>query len=120
MDLESGWGSPLIANGKLYQTVTLPAGTYAFDPSGGSWKWQGTKDPAYVVVAPGIDSLPNYSNIVNNTSLQYKVITQPQQLVYFELRATSKVTLGIVVNYVQDQQGFKTTKVVLNNYPKHL
>jgi hypothetical protein len=120
MDLESGWGSPLIANGKIYQTVTLPAGTYAFDPSGGSWKWQGTKDPAYVVVAPGIDSLPNYNNIVNNTAVQYKVVAQPQNLVYFEVNATSKVTLGIVVNYVQDQQGFKTTKVVLNNYPKHL
>jgi hypothetical protein len=120
MDLESGWGSPLIANGKIYQTVTLPAGTYAFDPSGGAWKWQGTKDPAYVVVAPGMDTIPDYNNIVNNTSVQYKVIAQPQGLVYFELNTTGKVTLGVVVNYVQDQQGIKSTKVVLNNYPKHL
>jgi len=120
MDLESGWGSPLIANGKIYQTVTLPAGTYAFDPSGGAWKWQGTKDPAYVVVAPAMDSLPDYNNILNNTAVQYKVIAQPQALVYFELSAPGKVTLGLVVNYVQDQQGIKSTKVVLYNYPKHL
>ncbi|HEX6429432.1 MAG TPA: DUF5013 domain-containing protein [Niastella sp.] len=120
MDLESGWGSPLIKNGKIYQTVTLPAGTYAFDPSGGAWKWQGTKDPGYVVVAPAMDTLPDYTNIVNNPAVLYKTIAQPQGLVSFELTASTKVTMGLVVNYVQDQQGFKTTKVVLYNYPKHL
>ncbi|WP_205511097.1 DUF5013 domain-containing protein [Longitalea arenae] len=120
MDLESGWGSPLISNGKIYQTINLPAGTYAFDPSGGAWKWQGTKDPAYVVVAPGIDTLPDHNNIVNNPAVLYSRIAQPQPLVYFELNAAARVTLGIVVNYVQDQQGFKSTKVVLFNYPKHL
>lgn len=120
MDLESGWGSPLIANGKIYQTVNLPAGTYAFDPSGGAWKWQGTKDAAYVVVAPGLDTIPDYNNIVGSTTVLYKQIAQPQPLVYFELSTPGKVTLGIVVNYVQDQQGIKSTKVALNNYPKHL
>jgi hypothetical protein len=120
MDLESGWGSPLIVNGKIYQTVTLPAGAYAFDPSGGAWKWQGTKDPAYVVVAPGIDTIPDYNNIVNNQAVLYKVIAQPQGVVYFEVNGSTKVTMGVVVNYVQDQQGIKTTKVALYNYPKHL
>jgi hypothetical protein len=120
MDLESGWGSPLIANGKIYQTVNLPAGTYAFDPSGGAWKWQGTKDVGYVVVAPGLDTIPDYSNIVGNTTILYKQIAQPQPLVVFELGAPGKVTLGLVVNYIQDQQGIKSTKVALFNYPKHL
>jgi hypothetical protein len=120
MDLESGWGSPLIANGKIYQTVTLPAGTYAFDPSGGAWKWQGTKDASYVVVAPGLDTLPDHNAIVGNATIMYKQIAQPQSLVYFELGAPGKVTLGVVVNYVQDQQGIKSTKVTLYNYPKHL
>lgn len=120
MNLESGWGSPLIANGKIYQTVTLPAGTYAFDPSGGAWKWQGTKDPAYVVVAPGMDTLPDYNNIVNNAAVLYNRIAQQQRLVYFQVNGSAKVTLGIVVNYIQDQQGIKSTKVALYNYPKHL
>lgn len=120
MDLESGWGSPLIANGKIYQTVNLPAGTYAFDPSGGAWKWQGTKDASYAVVAPGLDTLPDHSNIVGSTTVMYKQIALPQPLVYFELGAPGKVTLGVVVNYVQDQQGIKSTKVALFNYPKHL
>lgn len=120
LDLESGWGSPLIANGKLYQTVNLPAGTYAFDPSGGAWKWQGTKDVSYVVVAPGLDTLPDYNTIAGSTTVMYKQIAKPQPLVYFELGAPGKVTLGVVVNYVQDQQGIKSTKVSLYNYPKHL
>ncbi len=29
-NLESGWGSPIITNGKVYQTITLNAGTYVF------------------------------------------------------------------------------------------
>jgi hypothetical protein len=120
MDLESGWGSPAILNGKLWQTITLPAGTYAFDPSGGTWKWQGTKDPAYVVAAPALDTLPDYANIVNNTTIQYQQVAQPQKLVYFQLGSTTKVSVGVVVNYVQDQQGIKSTQVVLYNYPKHL
>ena len=120
MDLESGWGSPAIYNGKVWQTITLPAGTYAWDPSGGSWKWQGTKDPTYAVVAPNIDSLPNYSNIVNNAAIFYQVFAQPQPLVTFQLTSTTTVSVGIVVNYVQDGQGFKSTQVKLMNYPKHL
>ena len=120
MDLETGWGSPVISNGKVFQTITLPAGTYSFDPSGGSWKWQGTKDPCYVVVAQNVDSLPDYSNIVNNTAIGYQVIAKPQPQVVFELGASTKVTLGIVVDYVKDQQGIKSSQVILYNYPKHL
>lgn len=116
MDMESGWGSPLISNGKIYQTITLPAGSYAFDPS--PFKWQGTKDPAYVVVAPNSDVLPDYSTINGNQNIWYSNFTKPR--VTFQLTATTKVTLGIVVNYVQDQQGFKTLAVHLFNYPKHL
>lgn len=120
MDIESGWGSPQILNGKIFQTINLPTGTFSFDPSGGSWKWQGTKDPAYVVVAPAMDTLPDYNNIVGNSSVMYQVIAQPQTKVGFQLGAAGKVTVGIVVNYIQDQQGFKSTKVNLYNYPKHL
>lgn len=120
MNLESGWGSPLIKNGKIYQTITLPKGTYSFDPSGGSWKWQGTKDPAYAVVAPKLDTLPDYSNIVNNGSIIYERIAQPQKLVIFELTAATKITLGVVVNFVQNEQGFKSAQVTLHHYPKHL
>ena len=120
MDLESGWGSAQILNGKIFQTINLPAGTYTFDPSGGSWKWQGTKDPAYIVVAPGLDTLPDYANIPGNAAISYQVVAQPQTKASFQLTAAGKVTVGVVVNYIQDQQGIKSTKVSLYNYPKHL
>lgn len=121
LDLESGWGSPAILNGKLWQTITLPAGTYAFDASGsGTWKWQGTKDVCYVVAAPAADELPDYANIIGNTAIVYQPIATAQKLVYFQLGAAGKVSVGVVVNYVQDQQGIKSTQVSLFNYPKHL
>jgi len=116
MDLESGWGSPLIHNGKIYQTMTLPAGTYTFDAS--NLAWQGTKDPAYIVVAPGKDSIPDYSDIAGNAAISYSLFTAPK--VSFTLTGTTNVTVGFVVNYVQDEQGFKILNVKLFNYPKHL
>lgn len=120
LDLESGWGSPHIYNGKVYQTITLLAGNYAFDPCGGSWIWQGTKDPAYVVVAPNSDTLPDYTNIVGNGSILYQLIASPQIKVSFQLSTSTKITLGFVVNYAQDQQGIKSKQVKLYSYPKHL
>ncbi|HEY4785182.1 MAG TPA: DUF5013 domain-containing protein [Bacteroidales bacterium] len=116
MDMESGWGSPQILNGKLYQTITLPAGSYAFDPS--PWKWQGTKDPAYVVVAVNSDSIPDYNNIVGNSAIWYSTFSSAK--VSFQFTTATKVTVGVVVNYKQDQQGFKTLAVHLYNYPRHL
>ena len=116
MNMESGWGSPAIKNGKIYQTITLPAGTYAFDPS--PWIWQGTKDVSYVVVAPNASTLPDYANIASSTSVLSATFDKPR--VTFKLTATTQVTVGVVVNYVQDQQGFKTKAVHLYSYPKHL
>jgi len=120
LDLECGWGSAQILNGKVYQTINLPAGTYAFDLSGGAWKWQGTKDPAYAVVAPGLDTLPDFSNITGNSTILYQRIVQPQPMVSFQLTSAGKVTVGVVVNYVQTEQGIKSTQVSLFTYPKHL
>ena len=121
MDLESGWGSPQIYNGKIWQTLNLPAGTYGWDVSGGNWKWQGTLDPTYMVVAPGSDTLPDYSNILNNAAVMYQlIVNNPQPKVSFQLSAPGKVTVGVVMNYVQSGQGFKSTQVSLYNYPKHL
>ncbi|SFD54975.1 protein of unknown function [Chitinophaga sp. CF118] len=116
MNLESGWGSPAIHNGKIYQTMTLPAGTYTFDVS--NLNWQGTKDPAYIVIAPGKDTIPDYSNVSGNTEIYSTLFTAPK--VTFALTEETKVTVGFVVDYIQDQQGFKINNVKLLNYPKHL
>jgi len=123
MDMESGWGSPQILNGKIYQTVTLPAGTYSFDLSGGNWSGGENfmKDIGYAVVAPNLDTLPDYSDIANNTSVFYQAFAKPvQPVINFQLSATTRVTLGAVVDYEKTEQGFKTKQVILLNYPKHL
>lgn len=123
MNMESGWGSPQILNGKIYQTVTLPAGTYTFDHAGGNWTGGENfmKGIGYAVVAPGIDSLPDYNNIVGNSAISYVEFAKPvQPIITFKLTTQSIVTLGVVVNYSLDEQGFKSKQVLLYNYPKHL
>jgi len=124
MNMESGWGSPQILNGKIYQTIaSLPAGSYAFDIAGGSWTGAENflKDPAYTVVALNVDTLPDYSSIATNNAIRYQLLAKPTQpYVNFELTAPTKVTVGVVVNYNQTEQGFKSKQVFLYNYPKHL
>jgi hypothetical protein len=123
MGLESGWGSAQILNGKIYQTVTLPAGYYYYDISGGNWSGGENfmKDPGYSVVSIGKDSLPDYNNIAGNAAIIYQAFAKPvQPLINFELTATTKVTLGLVINYAQTEQGFKTKQVFLYTYPNHL
>ncbi|WP_343671180.1 DUF5013 domain-containing protein [Chitinophaga sp.] len=118
IDMESGWGSPAIHNGKIWQTTSsaLPAGTYTLDVS--NLDWQGTKDPTYIVVAPGLDTIPDYGDINGNTTIHYTLFSAPK--ITFTLTEERKVTVGFAVNYVQDQQGFKIYSVKLLNYPKHL
>ena len=123
MNMESGWGSPQILNGKIYQTLNLPAGRYAFDFSGGNWSGgeHFIKDSAYAIAAPNLDTLPDYRDIRTHTSISYQLLTKsPQAPVVFQLSAPTKVTVGVVVNYVQTEQGFKSKQVMLYNYPKAL
>jgi hypothetical protein len=123
MNMESGWGSPQISNGKIYQTLNLPAGRYSFDISGGNWSGGENflKDPAYAIVAVNADVLPDYNNIANNSAINYELLTKGTQApVIFTLPSASKVTLGVVVNYVQIEQGFKSKQVTLHTFPKAL
>lgn len=130
IDLESGWGSAAIPNGKLYQTITLPAGTYSLNVT---WIWasilwspNSADGSAYVVVSPGSD-LPDYNNIEGNSSIFYykmagSLSNGSIQKVIFTLDETTKVSLGFVVNYpgTASGQGFKVSSVTLSNYPKSL
>lgn len=123
MNMESGWGSPKILNGKIYQTITLPAGSYSFDLAGGSWAGGENfmKDIGYSVVALGADELPDYSNIVGNTAILYQPFVKTNMpAINFELDVETKLTVGTVVNYASDEQGFKTKQVILLSYPNHL
>lgn len=60
-NVESGWGSPGITNGKIYQTVTLSPGTYTFKANlrnGNDTSHIGEVSHAYLVVAEG-ETLPD-------------------------------------------------------------
>ncbi|MGX5689727.1 DUF5013 domain-containing protein [Arcticibacter tournemirensis] len=107
MNMECGWGSPYITNGKIYQTTTLPAGKYTFQVVEFSWK--GTKDPAYIVVAEGT-SLPDFNAIAGN-SLGYAPFSNP--VAEFTLAERKEVVLGVCVNYIQNEQGFKIKRFKL-------
>ena len=124
MDMECGWGSPQILNGKIYQTIaSLPAGSYTFDLSGGNWSGGENfmKEVGYMVVAPNSDSIPDYSAIAGNANIYaqpFVKVTQP--VISFTLTAPTKITVGAIVNFIQTEQGFKSKQVILNNYPKAL
>lgn len=107
------YGSPEVLSGKVWQTITLPAGSYTFAPQ--NYTWQGVLDPVYLVAAQ-LDSLPDYGN-VPAAALAY---TTMYNNLNFTLTASSKVSIGVVVNYVQDEQGFAFTSVQLLTYLKHL
>lgn len=106
--LESGWGSPNIPNGKVYQTTTLPKGKYAFEVA--EWEWNGIKnDPAYFVAALG-NSLPDVDKV--DEALSYSSLSGG--IVEFTLEEDSEVSLGVVVNFVEGiGQGFKIKKLTL-------
>lgn len=130
IDIEAGWGSAAIPNGKLYQTVTLPAGTYSLNVT---WIWcsilwapNSANGSAYVVAMPGMD-LPDYNNIENNSNVSYyKMPTSlakgSVQRTVFTLTQPTQISLGFVVNYpgTSSGQGFKVSSVTLSNYPKSL
>ena len=130
IDLEAGWGSAAIPNGKLYQTVMLPAGTYSLNVT---WVWASIlwapnsgNGSAYVVANPGT-SLPDYNNIENNSNTFYYKMASSMakgatQKVVFAITQPTQVSLGLVVNYpgTSSGQGFKISSMTLSNYPKSL
>jgi hypothetical protein len=106
INLESGWGSPLITNGKIHQTITLDAGTYIFNSlllAGGSGLNSGytLADYTYLTVAKG-STLPDssggaletnpltlgFTRIVNTMKADSAVIT-------FTLTQSTQISLGI-------------------------
>jgi hypothetical protein len=90
-----------LTNAKIYQTFTIPAGTYraAFNP----YAFRGTND-CYYVVASGSE-LPDIENIKSSTVLgSYhwsSDIGKDQQGFEFTLSEETQVTLGFVVSNVK-------------------
>lgn len=106
------WAAPetVIINGKIYQTVLFPEGTYNFkftsvgDPVGVN---RGN-DPRYLVAAVG-DSLPDIADI--SSSLSYVSFASTGDLftveTSFSLSQPTKVSLGLLVNFTSLKQAFR-------------
>ncbi|MFF5380638.1 DUF4998 domain-containing protein [Pedobacter suwonensis] len=110
--MESGWsGSPNIINGKIYQTVTLPAGNYIFQVN----NYTEALDPVYVVVASG-NTLPDISSL--STALSFKrfsskLYTDEVIQVPFTLTQSQAVSLGFLSTMQSGNQYWRVTAVSL-------
>lgn len=84
---------------KVYQTVTLPAGTYAFTAKYGSYSGDG--EGSYLVVAEG-DGLPSTANVLSGSiafkALESKSDDVTENTVTFTLSEETEVSLGLLVN----------------------
>lgn len=106
LNLESGWGAPIITNGKVYQTMTLDAGTYIFSslllPGDNGLNIGYTLDDfAYLAVAKG-NILPDSSGgtlDTNPATLGFKrmvnTMKEDSAFVIFTLTETTQISLGI-------------------------
>lgn len=116
INLESGWGAPVITNGKIYQTITLGAGTYIFNApllASGSGLNSGytLSDYVYLAVAKG-NILPDssggaletnpatvgFKRIVNTMNSESAVIT-------FTITQSEQITLGISTTQGNERYG---------------
>ena len=95
-----------VANGKVYQTITLPPGSYtlSYNCKTGS-PLTGTRTRADVYfLATTSNSLPDFQNIENDASVlswyrleQSKLITG-EHSIQFNLEEETEITLGFVMN----------------------
>ncbi len=106
------WGTPAIPNGKIYQTVEMPAGKFqfeivSFDGNPGF----GVKDQAFVTAAEGT-VIPDATSIT--TALAYSPFSTPKAL--FTLDSPKTVSFGISANFIQDQQWFRIKQVKMTQF----
>lgn len=98
--LESGWGQPAINNGKIYQTMTLPAGTYNYTINiNGTSYAADANDRGYFIVAIG-NAIPDVTAVETSTSTlkweRVKNVTPLIRTLSFTLTANTEVSVGVV------------------------
>ncbi|MES2376068.1 MAG: DUF4998 domain-containing protein [Bacteroidota bacterium] len=98
--LEKGLTTPAITNGKIFQTILLPAGKYQFiwnqgtTPTGSA---NAGADPRYVIAAVGTD-LPDVANVTTALgSASFAGVATANAT--FILSQPTTVSLGVVVSF---------------------
>ncbi|UOB17967.1 DUF4998 domain-containing protein [Abyssalbus ytuae] len=90
-NLESGWGSPWITNGKIYQVVMAEPATFNLEVEVLSTNHDTNADGAYFVVAIG-DGLPDTVNVE----------TAPEVIGYKRIGAAGSYTITFTVDETTD------------------
>jgi len=93
-------GHSPILNGKIYQSVTLPAGEYAFMMDFDS---RNVKDEAYIIVAKGM-GLPDVDQ--KDNAIAYEPLKDNKE-VRFVLDQEMTISVGFLAWYEQDKQNFR-------------
>jgi hypothetical protein len=110
--MESGWsGTANITNGKIYQTVTLPAGNYIFQID----CYTEALDPVYIVAAAGT-TLPDISNL--SDALGYGTFPSARYIsatiqFSFAIAQEQEVSLGFLATMVSGNQYWRVPAVRL-------
>jgi hypothetical protein len=106
LSFEGGWGLPAVNNGLIYQTITLPAGTYSFRLNGLDQNSGGSR---FIAVAAG-NSLPNVANITGS-SIAFANISD--KVLNFTLTQDRTVSIGFAVTVDASGQYIKISSVRL-------
>jgi len=112
-----------IPNGKIYQTVSLPAGRYQFTVYFGGPANAGVgntgNDERYLTVAAG-NALPDIDNI--SSALAYAslvgVATTASKTIEFVLEAETSVSLGMQVRFTSTRQNIRVSSFELIKFSK--
>ncbi|WP_082458660.1 DUF4998 domain-containing protein [Pedobacter sp. Leaf216] len=106
--MEMGWdGTAKITNGKIFQTFTLPAGSYSFEITMAKNE---ALDPVYIVAAAG-NTLPDVADIA--TSLGYTNFANNK--FQFTLAQSTTVSLGFLATMTTGNQFWIVKEVTLKS-----
>lgn len=91
ISLEAGWGLPNVTNGKIYQTVNLPAGNYRLEIVMNDFNTGGSR---YLTVASGT-TIPDIANI---TSSSIAFANLESKKLDFTLDQAKQVSIGFAAS----------------------
>lgn len=115
LSLEAWWGMPVIPNGKIYQTFTLPAGRYEFIVTTFDCS-DGDDSQKYITIANGT-SLPDIGNVPAEAIAYAQVSRWSDISIKFELQSDQQVSIGIQASMPAHGNFMKVGQVRLYGLP---
>ena len=114
LSMESWGGETWITNGKIFQTVTLPAGAYFFNAIYNDYTINTANGKSYIVMAEG-DVLPDVNDVETKSLGFYRLLgSAPVDIVAsMEITKTTKVSIGHSCTMEASNQTIKCKQVRL-------